>query len=465
VSLGQGLPVLLMRMRERVVEECLEEITRRFAAGFPAEAPPLRTVGREAEFPLVRSDGRAADVLQLWPLFLEQKDCEPIYDRGVDGHELTVGVETQNWSCVIEVGRATVELSVGPRPTLHELSQDMEEALRRLKDVARRAGFCLLGFGIQPRTSASPRLLTPKLRYLALLEAIGPPWLKFCVTAADQVQVDMGQDDLIRHMNLLNAASGAIIAFTANSCVYGGRVGRFASGREGLTTNMVNEPFRHGSSRGPYADFEEYVRFLADLRCLCLPEGSGGFKQIGEPFTEYLRREPSVVDPEAAYEEFLFHEHYIWPSARPRAKIGTLEIRPACQQPTDATWVPSALALGLVEAADDVESYFEAELGERTWDALLRYRKRAVRYGLDAPEPVPRFVETLLELASRGLRRRRQGEDVFLTPAYEQLDRRSGPASHARELFENGGIAALMKGVSLSSTTKVRTGDYAAEAK
>jgi gamma-glutamylcysteine synthetase len=445
VSLGQGLPILLMRTRETVVEETLEEITRSFAAGFPPEAPPLRTVGREAEFPLVRSDGRAADVFRLWPLFLERGDCEPIYDRGTDGSSLIVGVEAQNWSCVIEVGRATVELSVGPRPTLHELAQDMDEALRRLKDVVRRAGFCLLGFGIQPRTPASPRLLTPKLRYLALLEAIGPQWLKFCVTAADQVQVDMGQDDLIRHMNLLNAASGAIIAFTANSSVYGGRVGRFASGREGLTANMVNEPYRHGSSRQPYADLEEYVRFLADLRCLCLPDGSGGFKQIGEPFTEYLLRNPSAGDPEAVYEEFLFHEHYIWPSARPRAKIGTLEIRPACQQPAVSTWVPSALALGLVEAADDVESYFEAELGERYWGTLLRYRKLAVRYGFDALEPVPRFVETLLELASRGLRQRRQGEEVFLAPAYAEPDRRSGPASHARELFDEGGIVALTK--------------------
>jgi gamma-glutamylcysteine synthetase len=439
-----------MRVHETVVEEALEEIIRSFAAGFPEQAPPLRTVGREAEFPLVRPNGRAGDVSSLWPLFLKRGDCEPIYDRGTDGSQLLTGVEAETWSCVIEVGRATVELSVGPRPTLHELARDMEEALERLKGVVRQAGFRLLGFGIQPRTPASPRLLTPKLRYSALLEAIGPQWLKFCVTAADQVQVDMGQDDLIRHMNLINAASGAIITFTANSSVYSGRVGRFASGREGLTVDMVDEPYRHGSSRRPYADLEEYVRFLADLRCLCLPDGSGGFKQIGEPFTQYLQRKPLVGDSKAVYEEFLFHEHYIWPSARPRAKIGTLEIRPACQQPAVSTWVPSALALGLVEAADDVESYFEAELGEHFWDTLLRYRKLAVRHGFDAPEPVLRFVETLLDLASSGLRQRRQGEEVLLAPAYAQLDRRSGPATHARELFEEGGIAALMEEVSLT---------------
>jgi gamma-glutamylcysteine synthetase len=195
---------------------------------------------------------------------------------------------------------------------------------------------------------------------------------------------------------------------------------------------------------------EEYVRFLAGLRCLCLPDRNGGFKQVGEPFTDYLRRELAARDSEAAYEEFLFHEHYIWPSARPRAKIGTLEIRPACQQPGDSTWVPSALALGLIESADQVESYLEAELGERHWDVLLRYRERAIRHGLDAPEPVPRFLETLLDLIDNGLRRRGRKEEAFLAPLYDLLDRWSGPASRARELFEEGGVTTLTEEVSLT---------------
>ncbi|HSK99588.1 MAG TPA: glutamate-cysteine ligase family protein [Rubrobacteraceae bacterium] len=438
-----------MKGRASTVDEALEDISRRFAAGFPAKAPSLRTVGREAEFPVVMPDGRAADVFLLWPLFLEAGGCEPIYDRRADGSELLVGVEAETWNCVIEVGRATVELSVGPQPTLHELARDMEQAQGRLEDVVRRAGFRLLGYGIQPRTPASPHLLTPKTRYLALLEAIGPQWLKFCVTAADQVQVDMGRDDLVTNMNLINAAAGAIIALTANSPVYGGRAGRFASGREGLTANMVGEPYRHGASPKPHADLEAYVRFLADLRCLCLPDGDGGFEGVGGSFANYLGREPSL-EPEALYEEFLFHEHYVWPSARPRARIGTLEIRPACQQPPGSAWVPSALALGLVEAADELASFFESELGGDSWDALVGYRERAVRHGLGAREPMPGFLGTLLDLADRGLRKRGRGEEAFLAPAFERLERGSEPASQARAAFERDGAEGLLTEVSLS---------------
>ncbi|MGF1473265.1 MAG: glutamate-cysteine ligase family protein [Rubrobacteraceae bacterium] len=436
-------------MREASVSRALADITERFAAGFPASAPALRTVGREAEFPLVRPDGRAANVFELWPLLLEGEDYERTYDLGNAGAEFLSGAEAGDWSWASEVGVSTVEISAGPGQTLHELARDMDRGLGRLTEAARRAGIHLLGFGIQPRTPAYPGLLTPKKRYSALLEAIGNQWLKFCVTAGDQVQVDVGQDDLMRLTNIVNAASGAIIALTANSPIYGGRVGRFASGREGLTANMVGEPYRHGAPAGPYSDLEEYVRFLAGLRCLCLPDGKDGFRVVNVPFVEQLRRDPELRDPETAFEAFLFHEHYIWPSARPRSRIGTIEIRPACQQPPDAAWVPSALGLGLMEAAGGLEDYLEDAFGKGYWTALQEHRELAVKHGISAPEPIPRFLDTVVDIAEEGLRRRDKGEEIFLDPVRKRLERHAGPADEARELFEGGGPAALVNGLSL----------------
>ncbi|CAN5630451.1 hypothetical protein BH24ACT22_BH24ACT22_03650 [soil metagenome] len=438
-----------MRLRETSASRALADITERFAAGFPATGPSLRTVGREAEFPLVRPDGRAGDVFQALPLLLEQGDCEPTYDLGRDGAEFLSGIEADGWSCASEVGISTVEISAGPKPTLPELARDMDRGLERLTEAVDLAGFLLLGFGIQPRTPAHPGLLTPKKRYAALLQAIGNQWLKFCVTAGDQLQVDVGQDDLVKVMNLMNAASGAIIALTANSPVYGGRPGKFASGREGLTANMVGEPHRHGSPAGPYSDLEEYVRFLAGLQCLCLPDGEDGFRVIGVPFIEQLRRDPALQDPEAAFAAFLFHEHYIWPSARPRSRIGTVEIRPACQQPPDSAWVPSALGLGLIEAADELESYLEDSLGKSYWTALREHRKLAIRHGIVAPEPAPHFLDAMVDIAEVGLRHRGEGEETFLDPVREHLERRMGPAGEAEALFERSGSAALVTSLSL----------------
>jgi gamma-glutamylcysteine synthetase len=207
---------------------------------------------------------------------------------------------------------------------------------------------------------------------------------------------------------------------------------------------MVGEPYRHGAPAGPYSDLEEYVRFLAGLQCLCLPDSEDGFRVIGVPFVEQLRRDPALQDPEAAFEAFLFHEHYIWPSARPRSKIGTVEIRPACQQPPDSAWVPSALGLGLIEAADELENYLKDSLGKHYWTALQEHRDVAVKQGLAAPDPVPHFLATVVDIAEKGLRRRGESEETFLEPVRYRLERRMGPADEAKSLFERGGPTVLV---------------------
>ncbi len=431
-----------MGARSLAVEKAIEDITRRFSEGFPEVPPQIRTVGREAEFPLVDAEGRAADASRLWPLLLESGDCKPVYDEKDDGSEFIIGVEHERWSCVIEVGKGTVEISVGPKDTLHELAGDFEAAMEKVGKAASDLGLRLLGYGIQPLSSATKDLLTPKRRYVAMLEAIGPQWLSFCVTAGDQAQVDIGRNEVVRMTNLIGAVSGAIIAFTANSSVYGGASGEFASGRQGLAEGITGEPHRHGAAPRPFHDLEDYVRFLAGLRCLCLPEPSGGYRLPAGSLMDILPEFHG--DPGSAYEAFLFHEHYVWCDARPRARIGTLEVRPSCQQPAELSWAPSALSLGLMEAAADVEAFIEGSVGGDSWEKLMLYRGRAVKAGIHAPEPTAGFLRGLLDLARKGLCKRGFGEEGFIDPLEHALEFREGTAANARRAFERGGAQELV---------------------
>lgn len=59
----------------------------------------------------------------------------------------------------------------------------------------------------------------------------------------------------------------------------------------------------------------------------------------------------------ASYDDFLFHDHYVWHSARPRPKQATIEFRAACQQPLDDQQVVAALSLGIVENHSQVYDY------------------------------------------------------------------------------------------------------------
>lgn len=69
------------------------------------------------------------------PVLLGGGGLEPIHDEKDDGSEFVVGVECERWSCVIEVGEGTVEISVGPRDTLHELAGDFDAAVERVEFI------------------------------------------------------------------------------------------------------------------------------------------------------------------------------------------------------------------------------------------------------------------------------------------------------------------------------------------
>jgi len=385
-------------------------------------------------------DGRAGDASRLWPVLLED-GCEPVHDVPPGGEPgALVGVRGDGWQCLVEVGRCTVEVVTGPRPSLLDLARDHERAMGRILPAARRAGYRLLGFGIQPRTPPGRSLLSPKQRYPYLVEATVGRWLSWCVTASDQVHVDAGRDDLVPLMNVMNALSGAVIALTANSSVYRGRPGRFSSGREGLMTPVTEEPYRHGAVPRAFAGLEDYVRFVLGFRCLFLPNGRGGYRLVQGPLAH--------LDGELGFERYLFHDHYWWPSARPRARLGTLEVRPACQQPPAASWAAAALATGLAEAHREASALLE-DLAPDPWPALLAFRGRAVRDGVRAVEPVPGFLAHAVDLAEAGLRVRGFGEEPLLEPLRERLDRGGGPADDARRLARESGAQALAGALAL----------------
>jgi gamma-glutamylcysteine synthetase len=420
-------------------DRLVAELAAGFEARFRDRVPSPRTVGREAEYPLVRVDGTAGDAASVWPELVEE-GCAPLRERP-EGP--VIGVDAARWSAVTEVGRGTLEVVVGPRPSLLDLAQDLDLALEAILPAARRAGYRVLGYGIQPRTPPHPGLLAPKRRYPALLRAIGPRWLRFAVTASDQVHVDVARDEMIAAFNVMNGLAGALIALTANSSVYGGRPGRYASGREGLMVATTPEPYRHGAIPRAFADVEEYVRWAARFRCLCLPGSGEGFRFPRGSYLDHARGRP--VD----LEEFLFHEHYLWPSARPRARLGTLEVRPACQQPQHDSWAPAALALGLVEMLPEARRILEEVPGADAWGALLAYRSRAVRDGLAAEDPTPGFLESVLDVAERGLKARGHGDEDLLSPLRERLAVRSGPADRARALARSGGAVAVANALAL----------------
>ncbi len=425
------------------LDEAIDALATQFTDAFPAETPRQRTIGREAEYPVVKANGEAADARRLLEQLRATVGLVAHYDTGND--RLIVGVDGDDYKYALEVGVGTIELNTRPCHTLFEVETIMTQAVLPIIHLAARYGWRILGYGIQPVSPPTLGMMAPKQRYQSLYRAMGAEWLWYTVTASDQCHIAIGRPELVPMLNFGNLMAPVLIALCANSPVYAGRLSRFGSAREGHMAEIHANEHRHGMPARPYTNVADYVRTVAQATYLIARIG-GEAIPISRPFTEYLQEHG------ADFPAFLFHEHYIWNSARVRSAYGTIEIRPACQQPWPEHMAAMTLSVGLIEAMPEIDAYVQGALGEDYWNIMRTYHQQAIRFGLAAPQPVPHFLETVVEFATAGLRRRSHGEEVFMAPIRNRLYRRLNPAQRVRQVFAIDGIAGLLHHASIYPT-------------
>jgi len=419
----------------------VREIARAFTESFPLTREGIRSVGREAEYPVVTGEGLAADVRAMWaPLMASPgPTLTPKYEE-----ELITILECEDYTYSLEVGWGTVEVITGPRQDLFGLKAAHEAAMARLYRVAESLDYRILGYGAQPLTPPSAALMSPKARYGVLLEALGDAWYWFTVTASDQVHVDIARPELVSQINLVNLVTPVVVALCGNSPVVGGALSGAMSARESQMGVIHAGSFRHGMPGSAVVDMEDYIRRLAQQPYLVHREGDD-WRAVGRPFDEWLAEAP----PERRWDDYLLHEHYIWSSGRPRSRIATIELRSACQQPHGSHMAATALGVGIVEAAPLIDTFVREQLGEDPWPAMRAWHHAVIREGLAAPEPAPGLLAGILERCQGALVARGFGEETLLEPLRARLEAGRNPAQEAAAIFEAGGVAALVERAAL----------------
>jgi len=418
------------------LHDAIEALAERFTACFSPQKPAHRTIGREAEYPVVRADGQPADVRRI----LEQLRAIDGLEAHYDTHSpnLIVSVSAATYNYALEVGVGTIEITTHPEETLFAIQASVQNAVQRVVRSAARHSWQVLGYGIQPVTPPSLQIMAPKQRYQSLYRAMGANWLWYTVTASDQCHVTVGQPEMVQMLNVGNMMAPVIIALCGNSPIFGGKPSPFCSAREGRMAAIQATEHRHGMPLRPYTSIADYIHVVAQSTYLIVQEG-GEIIPSRRPFSDYLREHGPDFDA------FLYHEHYIWNSARLRSTYGTIEIRPACQQPWSEQMAAAALTVGLMEAVPEIDAYIQDELGQAYWSIMQTYHQQAIRHGLAAPQPAPNFLATLVTLAEKGLQQRGYGEERLLTPIQNRLLRRQNPAQRARQVYANDGMQGLLR--------------------
>jgi len=399
-------------------------------------------VGREAEYPVVGPDGHAFDISLLWA-DLERGGARaaPLeMVRAPDG--MITSLKGSRYTFASEVGLGTIEVITGPRHDLMQLKEDHEAAVERLLRACEAHGAVVLGLGTQPLTSPSAALMTPKPRYQMLLDRIGPDWLSFCVTASDQVHVDVAEPEVVAMTNLGNILAPVFIALCGNSPIVAGEDTGVCSWREAAMGAIEAAGGRHGMPHAPIASIHEHVERIVALEHLLHKEGDVPHPVSGR-FSDFLQGIDCQSD--AAFAAFLVQDHYVWHSARPRYRQGTVELRAPCQQPWAAHMSAAALGLGVIAGGAEIGRYIGDVLGNDAWQKMRAWHAEVIQHGLSAQPPVPGLVEGVLERAQAALRGRGRREEMLLEPLFRVVATGQNPAQRARSAFAEGGMAGLIQ--------------------
>ena len=448
----------------------MDSIYRHFVNGFDRSVSTRRSaerrIGAELKFPLVNRDGTAASCCKVSALWdhLAGRGWEPIEDTlagRVVGARKPGPQNASVASC--ETGFCKPEFSLAHVPDLFALRDSIRELQQELRPFCDAEEVRFLGYGIQPVTPPSKRLLMKKSRTCfwdkvfggnrCLCEDDGDDVCLFTINAATHVHVSVSKEEAVRAVNVLNGFAGAQLALTAHSNVWRGRVDpKYKCVAEKLWDWWMPDRSRVGVPRRPFEDLRDYVRTIAAFRPVFV-------KRNGTPvvltryrsFLEYYQtdratgidakngREVGVVPDESDIE---VHSTCYWYNAR-LSRYYTVENRVNDQQPPDELVCVAALTLGLLSALDECWEV----LGSHDWELLRQAREAACRGGLGARVDGLSLLDLageMVELAASGLRKRALGEEQFLAPLQQRLRERTCPADEARALFENGGVDSLV---------------------
>ncbi len=417
--------------------EQFEVFCKNYLARFKHEAGADRRLGLEKEILTVDEHGYMADICEkIWPTLLKA-GYKPVYDDFYRDQIVAFWVGEDQ--IALDAGRGTFEIILSPQKSVQDAERRMKEVLRIVHSACEEEKFRMIGLGYQPKSIPARENWNHKQRYEVLLDFFGEAVYPASLSASDQTHIDVVQSEIVQVINTMNGMAGFFVVLFANCPVFVGP-NRFKAFREVIWDALGAD--RTGLPLTPVSSVEDYLGRLWDMKCIMAYNGEKYFPP-DVPFKEYV----AGLNEEDTFKAYQAHEGSVWFCARPRV-YGTIEMRPAALQPWNDMVAVSALTLGLMENLNESEMFIR----QFRWDTLRALRLEAVRIGFDAKlndVPVSRFAREVMELAKKGLVKRRLGEEKYLETLFERVNLQKAPVDTGREYYESGGIELLLEKSSL----------------
>ncbi len=451
-------------------EELFFEFTHKFADNNTKDKQ--RGIGIEMELPVVTQIGEAVSLSIIQEMFeflkkegfqLERDDfSNHVISASKINEESLKNFDYHIDTIMTDAGSGILEVVLAPQDNLHTIQHSFSEIITLLVHYFDTRNCKIIGYGIQPLTPPSRKLLMPKERYFfyekfspnnIIPKSEGADAHLLTITASNQCHIDISQDEAIPAINVLNALSGLQIILHANSPIWKGKVDTvYKANREIFWDFCYPDRLNQMGIPPKFRTIDDYIHYLLEfkpmlikreklLRILNKPTFKDFMFNESPTIGETLDGEKSIIQPKI--EDIHYLNTFCYFSVRLAPNLGTIESRMCCQQPPKTALSPTAVSLGLLsnlEEAKKIVALYSLE----TWKKIrLDAIKQTFKTTVNDKSIIP-LMTKFLEVVEEGLLKRNLGEEIFLKPLYERLNRQKSPADEAIAIFEREGLESFL---------------------
>ncbi len=442
----------------------------------------LRGIGIEAEFPIVTQQGEAVSLSTIQKFFSYLNEEGFHIERDHFSNYITSASRINDQSAeqfdhhidiiTIEAGCSVLEIALAPQNNLHTIQLYFSEIMAILTEYFDQQHCKVLGYGIQPFTPPSRKLLMPKERYLfyenfsynkIIPKSEGADAHLLTITASNQCHIDISQSNAIQSTNVLNALSGLQIIFHANSPIWKKAVDpTYKANREVFWQYCYPDRLNQMGIPPKFETIEGYIHYLLLFKPMLVKRDHQLLQILNkQTFNDFLlNKTPAIGQTLNGEKRTIYPQekdiHYLntfnYFNARLAPKYGTIESRMCCQQPPNETLAPTAVTLGILENLEAAKKLMELF----PWETWKKIRSDATKYTFDTTINGKSIISVLthfLDIAVQGLKKRKLGEEVFLKPLYERLKRKKSPEDEEIVIFEKQGMGSFLEYYSFKNET------------
>ena len=433
----------------------------------PTKANREHYIGVEFEMPIVNLDGKAVDfslVHKMTRRFIDRFDFEVI---GIDDAKNVYACQSKENGDIFsyDCSYNNLELSFGKESDLNIIYARFCTYYTFISNVLAENNYTITGMGVNPNWKINNNIPIENGRYRMLFHHLHsytkyklpmyfhkyPQYGTF--SSASQVQLDAEFENLPKILNTFSKLEPIKALLFSNSILLG-EDNDLICCRDMFWENSPHgiNPHNIGMYDCEFSGIDDIMNYIASTSIYCVERGD---KYINfEPINimDYFNREtidgeyfcsetekymPIVFTPEI--EDLRYLRTFKFEDLTYR---GTIEFRSVCCQPISECMTTAAFHLGLINNLDKLDKLLSQDtvLYHNGYTAS-ELRKIFVK------ETLPGFIDedklwelalSVTNLAQQALLDRNLGEERFLKPLYERINRRTNPAKTMLSMLSEG---------------------------